>query len=62
MDYPALENHPLIDRTTTGLKGSPTNIFRSFTPPQKGAGMMMPGAGREACRELAERLAGKHLI
>ena len=62
LDYPALENHPLIDRTTIGLKGSPTNIFRSFTPPQKGAGMMMPGAGREACKELAQNLARKHLI
>ena len=40
-DYEKLKDHPLIDATTIGLKGSPTNIFKSFTPPQKGVGMML---------------------
>ena len=45
-DYEALKDDPLIDATTIGLKGSPTNIFKSFTPPQKGAGMMLEGADK----------------
>ena len=40
-DYEKLKDHPLIDATTIGLKGSPTNIFKSFTPPHKGVGMML---------------------
>ena len=42
--YNTLKDNPLIDPTTIGLKGSPTNILTSFTPPQKGAGMMLEGA------------------
>ena len=30
LDYNALKDDPLIDPTTIGLKGSPTNIFKSF--------------------------------
>lgn len=61
-DYPALKDDPLIDPTTIGLKGSPTNIFKSFTPPQKGAGTMLEGSGRQTTDQLASILAGKHLI
>ena len=61
-DYNTLKDDPLIDPTTIGLKGSPTNIFKSFTPPQKGAGVMLEGAGKETCAELAGILAAKHLI
>ena len=61
-DYEKLKDHPLIDATTIGLKGSPTNIFKSFTPPQKGAGMMLEGSGKETCEELAAILAKKHII
>ena len=61
-DYEALKDDPLIDATTIGLKGSPTNIFKSFTPPQKGAGKMLEGAGKETCEELASILAAKHII
>ena len=39
-----------------------TNIFKSFTPPQKGAGMMLEGADKDTCDKLAGILAGKHLI
>ena len=61
-DYEALKDDPLIDATTIGLKGSPTNIFKSFTPPQKGAGKMLEGSGKETCEELASILAAKHII
>ena len=61
-DYEALKDDPLIDPTTIGLKGSPTNIFKSFTPPQKGVGMMLEGAGKETCEKLAGILADKHII
>ena len=49
----ALKDDPLIDPTTIGLKGSPTNIFKSFTPPQKGQGMMLEGADKATCEKLA---------
>ena len=61
-DYEALKNDPLIDPTTIGLKGSPTNILTSFTPPQKGAGMMLEGADKATCDSLAGMLAAKHMI
>ena len=61
-NYEALKDDPLIDATTIGLKGSPTNIFKSFTPPQKGAGMMLEGADKATCEQLAEILAKKHII
>lgn len=62
LDYNALKDDPLIDKTTIGLSGSPTNILTSFTPPQKGAGMMLEGADKATCEKLAGILAGKHLI
>ena len=62
LGYEDLKDHPLIDATTIGLKGSPTNIFKSFTPPQKGVGMMLEGAGKETCEKLASILAEKHII
>ena len=62
MTYETLKDHPLIDATTIGLKGSPTNIFKSFTPPQKGVGMMLEGSGKETTDRLAAMLAAKHII
>ena len=61
-DYPALQNHELIEPDTIGLKGSPTNIFKSFTPPMKGAGQMLEGDGKETTDKLAGILAAKHII
>ena len=61
-DYEALKDDALIDPTTIGLKGSPTNIFKSFTPPQKGTGMMLEGDGKETCEKLVSMLADKHII
>ena len=62
LDYNALKDDPLIDPATIGLKGSPTNILTSFTPPQKGAGMMLEGSDKATCEKLAGILAKKHII
>jgi len=61
-DYNALKDDPLIEPDTIGLKGSPTNIFKSFTPPQKGAGTMFNGSARESVEKLFGILAEKHII
>ena len=61
-DYNTLKDDPLIDPTTIGLKGSPTNIFKSFTPPQKGKGKMLEGADKATCETLAAELLKKHII
>jgi len=62
LDYQKLKDHPLIDPATIGLKGSPTNIYKSFTPPMKGIGQMLQGDGKETTDELAGILAAKHII
>lgn len=62
MDYQYLEKHPLIDASTIGLKGSPTNIFKSFTPPVKGQGVMLEGSERECADKLVDILAAKHIV
>ena len=59
-DYNTLKDDPLIEVDTIGLKGSPTNVFKSFTPPQKGAGTML--TGDDVAAQLAGILAKKHLI
>jgi electron transfer flavoprotein beta subunit len=61
-DFNILKDDPLIEKDTIGLQGSPTNVFRSFTPPQKGAGLMLQGAGKETVNQLYGILAQKHLI
>ena len=61
-DFPKLKDNPLIELDSIGLKGSPTNILTSFTPPQKGAGMMLEGADRATCEKLAGILVAKHII
>lgn len=61
-DYEILKDEPLIEPDTIGLKGSPTNIFKSFTPPQKGSGMMLEGADKNTAKDLVDRLLKKHII
>ncbi len=61
-DYEALKDEPLIDPDTIGLKGSPTNVYKSFSPPVKGAGMMLEGADKATVDQLVGILDGKHLI
>ena len=52
-----------VDLNTVGLKASPTNVFRSFTPKPKGKGTMLEG---DSDKEVAEKLVGglkqKHII
>ena len=59
-DYERLKDNPLIEVDTIGLQGSPTNVWKSFTPPQKGAGTMLEGA--DVAKQLATILADQHLI
>ena len=61
-DYNALKDDPLIEVDTIGLKGSPTNIFASFTPPQKGQGEMLEGADQKTVDVLVDKLLAKHII
>ena len=62
LDYEALKDEPLIEADTIGLKGSPTNIFKSFNPPVKGKGKMIAGNESEMAAQLAEELSAKHVI
>ena len=61
-DFNALKDDPLIELDTIGLKGSPTNIFASFTPPQKGQGEMLEGADQKTVDVLVDKLLAKHII
>ncbi len=46
-----------------GLKASPTQVYRSFTPEVKGKGEMIPsGTSSEIARTLVNKLKEKHLI
>ena len=62
LDYNALKDDPLIEVDTIGLKGSPTNIYKSITPPRKGSGMMLEGSVRETEVQLFGSLSAKHII
>jgi electron transfer flavoprotein beta subunit len=45
-----------------GLKASPTQVFRSFTPAPKGKGEMLSGTVSEMAVSLVGKLKEKHLI
>jgi electron transfer flavoprotein beta subunit len=62
LTYEDLKDEPLIEPDTIGLKGSPTNIAKSFTPPQKGQGVMLEGADRHTVTDLVSRLSAKHIL
>ncbi|MCI8948502.1 MAG: electron transfer flavoprotein subunit beta/FixA family protein [Lachnospiraceae bacterium] len=51
-----------LDPADCGLNASPTQVFRSFTPPQKGKGEMLSGSITDMAKALVGRLAEKHLI
>ena len=61
-NYETLKDDPLVDLDTIGLKGSPTNVYKSFSPPVKGAGMMLEGADKATCDKLVSLLDAKHMI
>ncbi len=45
-----------------GLKASPTQVFRSFTPPQKGKGVMVEGSVTEKATFVISELKDKYVI
>lgn len=51
-----------LDPKDCGLNASPTQVFRSFTPPQKGKGEMLSGTVEDMAGKLVEMLAEKHLV
>ena len=51
-----------LDPADCGLNASPTQVFRSFTPPQKGKGEMLVGTVQEMAKDAVQRLADRHLI
>ena len=52
-----------VDLTTVGLKASPTNVFRSFTPAPKEPGMKISGdTDNELAKNLLIKLKEKHAI
>lgn len=61
-DYEALKDDSLIETDTIGLKGSPTNVYKSFSAPQKGAGRMLAGSAKEMAAEVFSVLKEKHLV
>ena len=60
-DYLGYSTVP-VSYTHLGLKGSPTNIFRSFTPMGKSGGRMLSGDEKSMCSELAALLSARNLI
>lgn len=52
-----------VDLTTVGLKASPTNVFKSFTPKPKGEGVAIEGdTPKEKAANLITALREKHII
>ena len=51
-----------LDPQDCGLNASPTQVFRSFTPPQKGKGEMLSGTVGDMAGMLVEKLVEKHLV
>lgn len=51
-----------LDPKDCGLNASPTQVFRSFTPPQKGKGKMLSGTISDMAGILISELKQKHLL
>ena len=52
-----------VDLTTVGLKASPTNVYRSFTPKPKGKGVLLEGdSEKQIAKDLIVSLKSKHMI
>lgn len=60
--YETLKDDPLIDLDTIGLKGSPTNVYKSFSPPVKGSCVLIQDSAKNACDKLMGLLNQKHVI
>jgi len=54
---------PELDKTKIGLKGSPTRVKKSFTPPRKESGIrIQEETGKESAVKLCEILVSANLI
>lgn len=51
-----------LNPSNCGLNASPTQVFRSFTPPPKGKGEMLAGSVPEMASALVQKLAEKHAL
>lgn len=51
-----------VDPERIGLKGSPTNVNRTFSPEAKGKGIMLEGADKATVKTLVDYLDAKHLL
>lgn len=60
--YETLKDEPLIEPDTIGLKGSPTNVYKSFSPPVKGAGVILEGSAQSMVDALLAALTEKHIV
>ncbi|MDR1065772.1 MAG: electron transfer flavoprotein subunit beta/FixA family protein [Oscillospiraceae bacterium] len=56
------ENDVNLKAEDCGLKASPTQVFKSFTPPPKGKGEMLSGTVGEMASSLVAKLQEKHVI
>jgi len=56
------ENDVGLRPESCGLKASPTQVMRSFTPPPKGKGEMLTGTIPEMAAALVKKLSEKHVI
>jgi len=48
-----------LDSERIGLSGSPTQVIKIFTPPQRSGGQIIPGETREVVDKLVELLKGE---
>ena len=51
-----------LDPADCGHNASPTKVFRSFTPPPKGAGEMLDGTVNEMAQSLVNKLFDTHVL
>ena len=59
----AADDLPDIDRTQLGLKGSPTKVKKTFTPPVKSGGVTIHEANNaDTAKKLVERLSADKVI
>ena len=56
------ENDVDLKAENCGLKASPTRVFRSFTPEQRGKVEMLSGTPSEMAETLVEKMQQKHVI
>ncbi len=51
-----------VEPTRLGLKGSPTQVFKSFSPIVKRSGEMITGPSHEVASKIKDRLKERHFI